>query len=462
MRDSSKGLGVMSRQGIFGAVAAVALFATSACGSSGTGANTANVDFGAKPAGTLTAWAFDNADDVGKARMAYAASQLPGVQITYDQTSFNAQKFTTGLTSGKVPDVVQMDREYVPTYAAQGLLLPLNKCYSQHKVDPRTLFYPAVISDVDYKGQLWGVPQFFQPPAIIVDTTVLKQAGVDKSEIDTSKPDVLLNAIKKMYQANGGVPTRLGFDAEWTGQATLWILGLGGHLSDKDGKPTLDDPANVYPLQFLKQIADAQGGYAKIKSLVDSFDTFGGNNQFVKHQVGAQINAQWYPNVLSEFQDKIDIAAMPFLNRDGKPATVTGGSAYVVPAKAKNPAAACAWALSLASQENWLAAGAARAKTTADKHAINTGLFTGSPAADKALRDKYIKPSGNAGFDQTIATYYDVVNAGVPLTASPAGQDIKNDLTNAITATMLGQKSPQQALADAQQAALRAYNTITR
>jgi multiple sugar transport system substrate-binding protein len=78
------------------------------------------------------------------------------------------------------------------------------------------------------------------------------------------------------------------------------------------------------------------------------------------------------------------------------------------------------------------------------------------------VRAKFVKPSGNAGFDQTIDTYYDVVAAGLPLGTSPAGQDIKNDLAAAVTAAMLGQKSPQQALADAQQAALRAYNTITR
>jgi multiple sugar transport system substrate-binding protein len=178
--------------------------------------------------------------------------------------------------------------------------------------------------------------------------------------------------------------------------------------------------------------------------------------------VGAQINAQWYPNVLSEYQDKISIEAVPFRGRDGKPATVTGGSAYVIPAKAKNPAAACAYALALSTKDNWMAAGTARAKTIEAKHGINTGLFTGSPEADQAVRTQFVKPSGNAGFDQTISTYYDVVNAGVPLGASPAGQDIKNDLTSAVTAAMLGQKSPQQALADAQQAALRAYNTITR
>jgi multiple sugar transport system substrate-binding protein len=65
----------------------------------------------------MTAWGFNNADDVGKARLDYAKSQLSGVNITLDQTGFDAQKFTTRAVSGDVPDVAQMDRSYVGTLA---------------------------------------------------------------------------------------------------------------------------------------------------------------------------------------------------------------------------------------------------------------------------------------------------------------------------------------------------------
>lgn len=441
-----------------------ALVVSSACGSGGGGAAPISANpsasYDAKPSGALNAWAFDNADDVGKARIAYVKGQLGGVTVTYDQTGFNAQKFTTRVASGNVPDVVQMDRQYVASYAAQKLIIPLDKCYSDNKVDPKQRYYSSVIGDVTYQSQVWAVPQFFQPPAIILNKKVMDAAGVKNAEIDTSKPEVLLAAIAKMYKANGGVPSTLGFDAQPTGQANLWVRGLGGKLSDDKGAPTLDDPANVYPLELLKKITDAQGGYAKMKSFTDSFDFFGDNNQYVKNQVGAEVNAQFYPNVLSPFKDKISIETVPFKDKSGKPISVASGQAFVIPAKAKNPVAACSWALGITSQESWLAAAAARAETLKTKGGVNTGLFTASPAADKAIRDKYVKPSGNAGFDQTIGTYYDVVSAGVSLGASPAGQTIQTALTNAIIATCLGQKDAKQALADAQADAMRAYKNI--
>jgi multiple sugar transport system substrate-binding protein len=443
------------------ALVAASALVLSGCMGSGGDEPAADADFTAEPEGTLAAWGFENADDVGESRLDYAAEQLDGVEIDLDATAFDAQKFTTRLASGDVPDVVQMDRRYVTTYAAQDLIMPLDACFDAHEVTPDEHWYEAVVDDITYEDAIWAVPQFYQPPAIILNKAVLDEAGVTAEEIDTSQPDVLLAAIEKMYQESGGVPTRLGFDPVATGQSGLWILGMGGQLNDEDGAPTLDDPSNIAGIEMLKQITDAQGGFAQVKSFSDSFDTFGDNNQFVAKQVGAQVNAQWYPNVLSPYVDQLQLEAVPFRDADGEPFSVASGSAFVIPAGAKNPAAACAWMLELTSDEAWDAAGAARAATREADGGINTGLFTGSPEADQRLRDEYVVESGNAGFDQVISTYYDVVDYGQSFGSSPAGQEIQNELNNAITAALLGDKTPEEALADAQQAAMRAYEKAT-
>lgn len=449
------------RTSIVAAGIAAVLAATTACGSSGGDAGTADAaNFDAKASGTLNAWGFNNADDVGKARIDYAAKQLAGVKIEMDQTGFDAQKFTTRLASGNVPDVVQMDRELVVTYAAQNLVMPLSKCLSVNSVDAGQRWYPNVVADVTYKNQVWAVPQFYQPPAILLNRTVMEAAGVQDADIDTSDPDKLIAAIGKMYKANGDVPATLGFNPQATGQINLWIVAMGGKVADQDGKPTLADPANAAALELLKRLVDAQGGFAKYKSFTDSFDVFGAQNQFVKNQVGAEVDAQWYPNVLSPYKDKIKLGAVPFKGKDGRPVTQAAGTAFVIPAKAKNPAAACKWALALTEDGAWNAAAEARAVTVKEKNSVNTGLFTGSPAADKAIRDKYITSSGNAGFDQVISTYYEIAATGKNAGASPAGQQIKQEMLNAVTAALLGTKTTQKALEDAQTAAMNAYKTV--
>jgi multiple sugar transport system substrate-binding protein len=451
------------RNRLIGAAAMTAASVAVLAGCSGGGGSeaAAEVDFTAEPTGAVSAWGFENADDVGEARLDYTAEQLGEVEVELDATAFDAQKFTTRLASGDVPDVVQMDRRYVTQYAAQDLVLPLDACFEAHDVAPDDHWYTSVVDDVRYEDQVWGVPQFYQPPAIILNKAVMAEAGVTAEEIDTSQPDVLLGAIEKMYQESGGVPTRLGFDPVSTGQSALWILGMGGQLTDEEGTPTLDDPGNVAGIELLMRINEAQGGFAAVKSFTDSFDTFGDANQYVTNQVGAQVNAQWYPNVLSPYVDQIDVEAVPFKNADGEPFSVSGGQAFVIPVGAKNPAAACAWMVDITSDDAWTAAGEARAATREADGGINTGLFTGSPTADQTIRDEWVVPSGNAGFDQVIATYYDVVDYGTSFGSSPAGQAIQNELNNAVTAALLGDKTPEEALDDAQSAAMRAFENAT-
>src|SRR4051794_39559823 len=450
-RISCEGKPMKKRQRILLAVTAVAsIAALTACGSGGGGNKTAgaNVDYTTKPTGALNAWGFENADDVGKSRLDYAAGQLKGVNIKIEQTAFDAQKFTAATASGNVPDVVQMDRQFVGTYAAKGLILPLDKCLSANDVQADH-WYQSVIDDVTYNDEIFAVPQFYQPPAIITNTRLLDAAGLTNDDIDTSNQDGLLAAVTKLYKESGGNPSTLGLDPNVPGSAGLWFLGNGGQIMDDKGKPTLDDKANVDSLTFLKQLTDAQGGFAKVKSFIDTFDTFGGENQYVKDQVAAQINQQWYPNVLAATIGNITINAVPFKDKDGKPFTVASGTAFVIPKGAKNASAACAWALALTSDPAWLAAGEARAKTVAadaSSGGINTGLFTGSPTADKESRDKYVKSVGNADFDQVIATYYDVVSEGKSFGSSAAGQEIQTELQTAVTSALNGEKSPADAL----------------
>ncbi|HEY8590098.1 MAG TPA: extracellular solute-binding protein [Naasia sp.] len=443
--------------------AAFSIAALTACGGGGGGGGGTEANFSDAPTGTLNAWGFENADDVGQARLDYAAEQLSDVEIEIEATAFDAQKFTAATASGNVPDVVQMSARYVGTFAAQGLIQPLDECLAANDVDA-SHWYESVMADVTYDDQVYAVPQFYQPPAIITNTRVLEAAGLAPDDIDTSDREGLLAQVQSLAKLDGTNPSTLGLFPDLPGSAGLWFLGGGGNIIDDEGKPTLDDPANVETLTFLKELMDAQGGFAAAKSFSDTFDMFGAENQFVKDQVAMGVYAQWYPNVLAATQAEITINAVPFKDADGNPFTVASGTAFVVPVGAKNPAAACAWALNLTSDDAWMAAGEARATTIEedpDPNRMNTGLFTGSPSADQAIRDAFVVPTGNAGFDQVIDTYYTVASEGQSYGSSAAGLEIDTELQTAVTAALNGEKEPEEALADAQEAAMRAWEQST-
>ncbi len=450
----------------------VAILSLAACSSdptdpttSATGSAEPSSVFGADVSGSIDAWAFDNADEVGQSRIDYAADALSstGMEVVLDATPFDAQKFTTRVASGNAPDIVQMSRNFVATYAAQGLIQPLDMCFEAQDVDPTSYWYPQVIDEVRFDGGIYAVPQFYQPPAILLNTRVMDAAGVTADDLDPSDQEAFLAAVEKMTVMDGANPTVVGFDPQAVNKAALWMFSFGGKVVNEDGTPALDDPNNVAAIEFLKKIYDLQGGYANATSFIDSFDIFGESNPFVTDQVGAEVWDQWYPNVLTSYADQIEISAIPVKSQDGNPLTVASGTSFVIPTDAKNPAAACAWALSLTSLPAWEAAGAARAETTAadpGRNGINTGLFTGSPEADALLRSAHATGADYPGFQETIDTYYTVAASGQAFGASPVGQQIETELKNAVTAALLGEKTAEEALVNAQEASQRAFDRL--
>ncbi len=442
--------------------ATVALLATG-CSSSGSSGNTSSADFTTKPTGTITTNGFNPTDEVANSRVDYAASQLKNVKLTMNKGDFDPQKFAAQAASGDLPDIVDMDRTDIATYAAKGLIMPLDKCYSAHNVTPDEHFYPAVVDSMKYDGDVYGVPQFWQTSAIMLNMRLLDAAGVDKTAFDTSKPADVLAAVKKLYKSDGKNPTVLGLDPNMPGNASSWFLTFGGRIMDDKGKPTLDDPNNVKALTWLKQIFDAQGGYDAATNFKNTFDYFGNDNQFATDQVAAEFNQQWYPNVLTGNVDAVDISAVPLMDPSGKAIGMADGDAFAIPTKAKNPAAACAWAITMTSDDAWVTATKARLKTIAKTPgAIFTGLFTGSSTADKIINDQYLKPSGNQGFDETIQAYNDSLKNGRNLGSSPDGLDINTELQNALVPALEGNKPIKQALSDAQAAALADYNQVAK
>lgn len=448
------------------AAAAVLTLGLAACNGPSIGSREPSDSGSANPfstdvAGAMRTSGFNPEDEVGQSRADYAAAQLSGVTITMDKTNFDPQKFAAQAASGQTPDLIQTDRAIVATLASKELIIPLDECYQAFGVQPREQYYPSVIDDVSYDGRIYAIPQFFQANALLANKRVLDQAGVAAASLDTSKPDELVATAKKLYQEKGGKPSVIGFDADLPGSSAMWFTVFGGAAFDEQGKPTLDRPENVAALTWMKQLMDAQGGYAKIKSFKDSMDVFGAGNQYVKDQVAVQSWAQWYPNVLADTMDKVSLEAVPIKNATGAPIAMAGGTSFAIPKSGKNPSAACAWAIKATSSEAWLAAADARIATVEKDQKLFTGLMTGSPVADQLIKDKYVKPTGNAEFDQVIETYYAVLAKPVTSGSSPVGQTVQQDLTNAVTVALTGEKTPEQALADAQASSLRAWEQAT-
>ena len=357
-----------------------------------------------------------------------------------------------------MPDLQQVDRSIVSTLADKDLIIPIDECYTLYGVTPDQQYYPSTIADVTYDGKVFAVPQFFQPSALIANKRVLSAAGVTPEQLDTSKPDQIVALAKKMYAEKGGKPSVVGFDPDLPGSAFVWFTAFGGRTNDETGKPALDDPKNVEALTWLKQLMDAQGGYAPIKSFKDSMDTFGDKNQYVQNQVGVQTWAQWYVNVLAGTQNDISVAAVPIKTLEGKPLAMASGTAFVIPAAGKNRSAACAWMINahLRGRLDGGRRGSGQDRPGREEHQHRA--VHRIAGRRRSRPGQFVKPSGNADFDQMIKTYYEILPGNMTRGSSAVGQQIDQDIANAVSVALTGEKPPQQALADAQASSLRAWD----
>ena len=88
-------------------------------------------------------------------------------------------------------------------------------------------------------------------------------------------------------------------------------------------------PTAFEALKYAVSLINEQGGWGKFKSFRDTWDFFGGKNEFARDQVGAFPMEDWYYNVLAENSPQVKITAEPFTDRHyagGRPVCVAVGA----------------------------------------------------------------------------------------------------------------------------------------
>jgi multiple sugar transport system substrate-binding protein len=444
--------------------AAVAAFALALSGCAGVGAGHANsaASTGPTPQGALNIMGFGGDDEVAGARIGLFNKTYPQVSVTHNKGDFDAQQFLTALASGNPPDLVYMSRALIGSYAAQGAIQPLTSCIEGQQIDT-SQYRPAAMKSVTLKNVVYGIPEFYTVSVNLVDTTSLQQAGLTTADIQTKDWNALLTTATTMFKADGGKIQHVGYDSKIPDSFPLWALVNGAQIVKDDGSPNLNDPKAVEALDFNLKLVAAQGGWTNFKSWRDSFDIFGDQNPITSHKLSAFPMDSFYVNVLAGFLDKgTTLDSTSVTDRQGQPVSTIGGNAWVVPKGAKNPAAACAWAKTMTQTDTWMAAAKARAATVASKNTLFTGLYTANTKADQQIRDMYVKPGKDAGFDRAVANVYTALDAGQALNPSAAGAEIDAAWKSAVSRALAGSQSAQAALDQAQQEAKAAFDKTAK
>lgn len=408
-------------------------------------------EFSGDPAGALTTLGFGMPDEVASARVDLFKSDFPDVDLKINDGAFDEQVFLSSVAAGNPPDLVQLPSGQVGSYAARGALQPLDACIAEREI-PMDQYRPEWKDTITYGDEVYGIPEFYNTPVMIVNNVALEEAGLTLDDISLADQDKLMNLTEKLTKMSpSGTLDRVGISLR-----IPELLPLYGYI---DGHPwisgqndiNLDDPATIATFERLKEVQDAMGGQAKLEDTDAAWDFWGEANPFTTNQIGVLVIEQWYVNVLAQNSPDVDITILPITGADGELITQATGNIWAMSKNAKNPAAACQFMKTMTSVPAWEAAATARIAINEEEGTSFTGLYTGNVWADEAIFDDlYPEAPSTPVFTEAVAKVRDAQASAKVDPATAIGAQYATAWQEAANAFLKGETSAADALALAQ------------
>jgi multiple sugar transport system substrate-binding protein len=162
---------------------------------------------------------------------------------------------------------------------------------------------------------------------------------------------------------------------------------------------------------------------------------------------------QWYLNVLASDTPDEDVSFQPFKDRTGKPITMAGGSAWVIPSSAKNMSAACEFARVVTLADTWYAAAKARADKRASEGKAFTGTYTANTAADDRIFGKLVTKETAGKFYAGVQVALETADNAFSMPPTPAAEEFTRIWQDAVNRVLNEGVSATDALTQADQEA---------
>jgi sorbitol/mannitol transport system substrate-binding protein len=361
------------------------------------------------------------------------------------------QKVTTDIaTKGGQFDVLTIGTYEVPIWAKKGWLVPLDNLGADYDVDD---LLPAIRGGLSMDGKLFAAPFYGESSMVMYRTDLMEKAGLKMPDAPTW--EFIGQAARAMTdKANGIYGVCLRGKAGW-GENMAFLTAtsnsFGARWFDENWKPQFDQPEWKNTLDFyLKLMADAGPPGASSNGFNENLALF--NAGKCGMWIDATVAASFVTNPKdSSVADKVGFALAPD-NGLGKRGNWLWAWSLAVPAGSQKTEAAqkfISWATSkgyldlVASKEGWANV----------PPGTRTSLYM-NPEYQKVPFAKMTLDSINAA-DPNNPTVKPVPYVGVQFVAIPEFQGLATTVGQIFSAALAGEKTADEALAEAQDAATR-------
>lgn len=387
----------------------------------------------------LTHWGEESLLKPMKAKLDEYMKLNPNVEIDYQAVTFDQllTKITTARAAGTSPDIYHFYNLWMPDFVEGGMLdVPPAAMLEDIKAN----YSEGTQNAVSYNGQIWGFPTELNTWQLVYDKKVLQEGGIDKPPATFAE---LKDAACKLKQVkDDGTMERAGLIIMpgWDSGVVHPFLSLlwsnkGEYLAPDLSKAMFNSPEALATLQLYMDMLN--------EKCIDP--ALGSFNNFVEGKGAMIIMANFFRSSLqSSFPngyENVGVAPIP-VGEGGVSTPVQYNWLWGVDANSQHKEEA--WKL-----VEWLnsPAGEGQASPMGDYLTSALGAIPSRLSDQKALQDRLS--------DEFMAAYVASAASARPEPVLRGGQEIKTALQQAIEAAWYGQKTPEQALTDAETEANR-------
>lgn len=359
------------------------------------------------------------------------------------------RRLTAAVAARSAPDLLDFDRFQIPSFANWRALRPLDDLMARDRLALEG-FLPAALDEATgVDGKRYGLPSSADTRLLFWHKPAFAAAGLDAERPPQTWEQLREAAVRLSGRGGGGSAAldRLGFHTE-EGQAQLHLFAwqCGGAFQSADGRrATLGLPENQQALTWLKELMEAQSGWAAARALRDRWRS-APRHPFLTGELAMLYQIpDWIGGVVGRQQPDLAFGvAPPPVRRDGdNPMSWSGGYGYVIARETPAPAAVWSVVRWLVGEEAVrLAAGGERKRAAASGGVYLVGSVA-QPALDAALRREH--RTGVATFDATL----DAAAALLPRSRTRQRSLAAAELWDAVMTAQARAVSGQQSVAEA-------------
>ena len=376
-------------------------------------------------------------------------------QIDYVQTF---TKYKAGLSSGDLPDVVQLQETEQQQMIDTGTVLPAAVCAKADKYSFSD-FLPRVISYFTVKGTQYAMPFNTSGPVLYYNEKAFSAAGLDPDKPPTTLDEV--RAAAEKLKANGvsaplGLKTEPGYFEHWRGLANRTYVNNSNGRKARATKTVYDDAVGLRIFKWLSGMV--KDGLATTNpdlgnGSFDNLTGIGAGTHAMAFDTSASLGTISAVLSSGQFPD-VELGVAPFpgpLARNRGGVLISGGSLFIVNRSAPAKQAA-AWSYlkfldDTANMATW---------------AIGTGYvpIRKSSANSQAMQQYWAQnPFYKVAYDQLVNGPTNVATSGSVIGDYTAARDAIRDAENSMFLNGTGPKTALEGASTNATAAMEDYNS---